>query len=111
MSVYFWCSFSVFDFRVIVTNFFICFFGISRSDLQMDLSSMARTLYRYKSADVPPSPQTAADLKIAFENPAIMDRFGRSWVTPGETASDFFRGVQRSNGHTKVFQCEKVFSA
>lgn len=99
----------VFFFSVIATHF-LSFFVISRSDLRVDdLSGMARNLYRYKSADLPPSPQTAAELQIAFENAATFERFGRSWVSPGETASDFFRGVHVGTEFSYVvFASQKI---
>lgn len=57
------------------------------------MSKMVRSCYRFKSADLPTSPRTAEDLRTAFQDDEIMERFGRGKVGVGETATDFFRGV------------------
>lgn len=61
--------------------------------MQVDLKTMARSCRRYASSNLPRSPQTAEELKSVFETESIMERFGRNWVAPNETATDFFRGV------------------
>lgn len=71
-------------------HFRVC---VHRTDLNVDLSKMARSCYRYKSEDLPASPHSAVELKEAFEREDIMERFGQSIVGVNEIATVFFRGA------------------
>lgn len=93
----------------------LCFFyllyfcNIFRTDLQIDLGKMERSCYRYKSADLPPSPHTAAELKASFEIPEIKERFGVSLMAENEIATDFFRGVHVGDDFSyAVFASQRI---
>lgn len=72
-------------------------FLVHRSGLaNVNVKKMARACYRYASSELPQSPRTAEDLKLAFDDQTVMERFGRTYVSPNETQTDFFRGIHVS---------------